>query len=412
MEDIKRAVLERFLRYVQIDTQSDEDSELYPSTKKQFDLANLLEKELKEIGLEDVSVDEYGYVTATLPSNTDKNIPVIGFLAHMDTAPDMSGENVKPQVFENYDGGDILISKESNVIISVKDFPEIKGYEGQTIITASGDTLLGADDKAGIAEIMTAMEFLIKHPEINHGTIKVAFTPDEEIGKGVDFFDVKNFGADYAYTMDGGPIGELEYENFNAAGAVIKIQGRNIHPGYARGKMINAILVATELNDLLPVEQRPELTEGYEGFFHIMKFNGTVENAEIQYIIRDHDRQKFEYKKILLQDIVDLINKKYKEEVARLEIKDQYYNMREKIEPVFQIVEQAKQAMEELGIKPLIKPIRGGTDGARLSYMGLPCPNIFTGGHNYHGKHEFIPLDSMEKAVKVILKIIEKSTNK
>jgi len=281
---------------------------------------------------------------------------------------------------------------------------------GQTIITASGKTLLGADDKAGIAEIMTAMEYLVKNPHIEHGTIKVAFTPDEEIGKGVDHFDVKKFGADYAYTVDGGSIGELEYENFNAASATIKIQGRNIHPGYAKGKMINSILVATELNEMLPVGQRPELTDGYEGFFHIVKFNGTVENSEIKYIIRDHDKTKFEYKKTLIQDVVNLVNKKYNQEVAILELKDQYYNMKEKVEPVIHIVEQAKQAMIEVGVQPDVKPIRGGTDGARLSYMGLPCPNIFTGGHNYHGKYEFIPLESMEKAVQVILKIIENTT--
>ncbi len=407
--EIKNKILDRFLKYVQIDTQSDESSESFPSTKKQFDLANLLVEELREIGLSKVEVDKFGYVTAILPSNIRKDIPVIGFLAHMDTAPDMSGKNVKPQVFESYNGEDLEISKELGVNISVKEFPEIKRYKGQTIITASGDTLLGADDKAGISEIVTAMEFLIKHPEIKHGEIKVAFTPDEEIGKGVDHFDVEKFGADYAYTVDGGPVGELEYENFNAAGATIKIQGRNIHPGYAKGKMINAIRVAAELNNMLPVEQRPELTEDYEGFFHIVKLNGTVEQAEIQYIIRDHDKEKFEYKKSLIQEVVNLVNKKYNKKIVELELKDQYYNMKEKVEPVIHIVEQAKQAMVEVGITLDIKPIRGGTDGARLSYMGLPCPNIFTGGHNYHGKLEFIPLESMEKAVQVILKIINLS---
>ncbi len=405
---MKASILERFLRYIKIDTKSDEDSETYPSTQKQFDLARLLEKELNELGLENVEVDQYGYVTATLSSNINKEVPVIGFLAHMDTAPDMSGKNVKPQIFENYNGKNIIINKDLDVCLSVKEFPELKNYKGQTIITASGKTLLGADDKAGIAEIITAIEYLIKNPEIKHGTIKVAFTPDEEIGKGVDYFDVKKFGTDYAYTVDGGPIGELEYENFNAASATVKIQGRNIHPGYAKGKMINSILVATELNEMLPVGQRPELTTGYEGFFHIVKFNGTVENSEIKYIIRDHDKTKFEYKKILIQDVVNLVNKEYNQEVAKLETKDQYYNMREKVEPVIHIVEQAKQAMIEVGVKPDVKPIRGGTDGARLSYLGLPCPNIFTGGHNYHGKYEFIPLESMEKAVQVILKIIEK----
>ena len=407
---MKDALLNRFIRYVKIDTQSDEGSATFPSSKEQFDLAGVLVDELKKIGMKNVEVDKYGYVTATLPSNIDKKIPVIGFLAHMDTSPDMSGKNVKPQIIKNYNGKDLILNKETDIKITVKDFPEIKKYVGQTIITASGDTLLGADDKAGIAEIITAMEYLVNNAQIKHGEIKVGFTPDEEIGKGVDFFDVKKFGADYAYTIDGGPIGELEYENFNAAGATIKIQGRNIHPGYAKGKMTNAILVASELNNMLPIEQRPELTQGYEGFFHIVKFIGNVENAEIHYIIRDHDKEKFEYKKELIKDVVQLINKSYKKKVATLELKDQYYNMREKVEPVFHIVEQAKQAMIDIGIKPDIKPIRGGTDGARLSYMGLPCPNIFTGGHNFHGKYEFIPLESMEKAVKVILKIIEKST--
>ncbi|OFX83322.1 MAG: peptidase T [Bacteroidetes bacterium GWF2_33_16] len=407
---MQKAIVDRFMRYVQIDTQSDEDSQTFPSTKKQFDLANLLEKELLEIGLVEVKVDTYGYVTATLPSNTEKNVPTIGFLAHMDTSPDMSGTNVKPQVFKNYNGDDIIINKELDIILRVNDFPELKNYIGQTIITASGDTLLGADDKAGVAEIMTAMDYLIHHPEIKHGTIKIAFTPDEEVGKGVDYFDVQKFGADYAYTVDGGPIGELEYENFNAASAKIKIQGRNIHPGYAKDKMINAILIATEINELLPVNERPELTDHYEGFFHVTKFNGTVEEAYIQYIIRDHDKTKFDIKKELIQNAVNTINRKFNQPIATIEIKDQYFNMREKIEPVLHIVEQVKQAMIEVGVKPEIKPVRGGTDGARLSYMGLPCPNIFTGGHNYHGKYEFAVLESMEKSVQVILKIIERST--
>jgi tripeptide aminopeptidase len=330
----------------------------------------------------------------------------------MDTAPDMSGTKVRPQVFENYTGEDIIINKELSISLTVKEFHELNNYIGQTIITASGKTLLGADDKAGIAEIITAMEYLVKNPEIKHGTIKLAFTPDEEIGKGVDHFNVKKFGADYAYTVDGGPVGELEYENFNAAGISIKIQGRNIHPGYAKGRMINAILVASELNDMLPIEQRPELTENREGFFHIIRFIGTVETAEIHYLIRDHDIVKFEQKKNLIKDVISLTNKKYNQEVAKYQLEDQYFNMREKIEPVFHIVEKAKQAMIDVGITPDIKPIRGGTDGARLSYMGLPCPNIFTGGHNYHGKHEFIPLESMEKAVQVILRIIDISVKK
>src|SRR6056297_239546 len=324
---MKNQILNRFLQYIQIDTQSDENAKTYPSTQKQLDLARLLEKELKELGLKEVNLDNNGYVTATLLSNIDKKIPVIGFFAHMDTSPDISGKNVNPQIFENYDGKDIPINKALNICLSVNDFPELKNYTGQTIITASGDTLLGADDKAGIAEIMTALEYLTNNPEVKHGTIKVAFTPDEEIGKGVNHFEVQKFGADYAYTIDGGPTGELEYENFNAAMATIKIQGRNIHPGYARGRMINAILVATEINEMLPIEQRPELTQNYEGFFHIVKFNGTVENAEVQYIVRDHDQQKFEHKKDIIKNIVALTNQKYNEEVVTLELKDQYYNM-------------------------------------------------------------------------------------
>ncbi len=405
---MKQEILNRFLRYVQIDTQSEEDSKTFPSTKKQLAFAMILEKELTEIGMDEVDVDKYGYVTATLLSNTKKKTPTVGFLAHMDTAPDMSGKNIKPQVFENYNGEDIVLNKELEVKTSINDFPELKNYKGQTIITASGDTLLGADDKAGIAEIISAMDFLLRNPEVKHGKIKVAFTPDEEVGHGVDYFDVKKFEADYAYTLDGGPLGELEYENFNAAGIAVKIQGRNIHPGYAKGKMINAILVATELNELLPKKQRPELTDNYEGFFHIIRFIGTVETAEIHYLIRDHDFEKFEQKKSLIIDCVNTLNKKYDREIVKYQLEDNYYNMREKVEPVIHIVEQAEQAMIEVGVSPDIKPIRGGTDGARLSYMGLPCPNIFTGGHNFHGKHEFIPLESMEKAVQVILKIIEK----
>jgi len=404
---MRKQLLDRFLRYVKIDTQSDENSEKYPSTDKQLNLAKILKEELDYIGLSDVQIDKYGYVTATLPSNTDKKIPVIGFLAHYDTSPDASGTNVKPQIFENYDGEDIFINKDLDVVLRISDFPELKNYVGQTIITASGDTLLGADDKAGIAEIMTAMDYLVHHPEIKHGTVKIAFTPDEEIGKGVDYFDVRKFGADFAYTVDGGPIGELEYENFNAASAKIKIKGRNIHPGYAKNKMINAILIAAELNEMLPASERPELTEKYEGFFHITKFNGTVEEAEIQYIIRDHDKIRFENKKTLIQRLVNTINTRYDQPIVSIELNDQYYNMREKIEPVINIVELAKQAMIEVGVKPEIKPVRGGTDGARLSYMGLPCPNLFTGGHNYHGKYEYAVLESMEKSVQVILSIIQ-----
>lgn len=400
-------VLERFLRYIAIDTQSDEGSESSPSSAKQFDLAKLLKKELEELGLKNVSLDEHGYVMAELPANTDKKIPAIGFIAHMDTSPDMSGADIKPQTLKNYDGGDIVINKALGLTLSVKEFPELKMYKGQTLITTDGTTLLGADDKAGIAEIMTALEYLVQHPEMKHGTIKIGFTPDEEVGRGVDHFDVKKFGADFAYTMDGGMVGELEYENFNAAMASITIQGRNIHPGYAKDKMKNAIIIGMELNDLLPVDQRPEFTVGYEGFYHIMKFEGTVEKATVKYIIRDHDRAKFEAKKVFITRAVEFLNQKYGSGVVGLELKDQYFNMREKVEPVFHVVETAKKAMELCGVEPHVVPIRGGTDGSRLSYMGLPCPNIFAGGHNFHGKLEYVVVESMEKAVAVILKIVE-----
>ncbi len=409
---MQQTLLEKFYRYIHIDTQADPNSSTFPSTRKQFDLATLLVKELKELGLEDAHVDQHCYVMATLPSNTDKKIPVIGFLAHMDTAPDMAGHNIKPNIVEDYDGEDILINPERQMYLRVEDFPELRKYGGQTLITTDGTTLLGADDKAGIAEIMTAIEFLVQNPDIKHGTIKIAFTPDEEIGKGVDHFNVEKFGAQYAYTLDGGEVGELEYENFNAAFAKVHIQGRNVHPGMSKNKMINSIIVGSEFNDMLPVFDRPEFTEHYEGFFHLIKFDGTVEESTLQYIIRDHDRAKFENRKKLFLDVVDFMNKKYGEGTVTIELKDQYYNMREKIEPVYHIVEIAQQAMLELGIKPLIKPIRGGTDGSRLSYMGLPCPNIFAGGHNFHGKYEFIPLESMEKATRVILKIIELYTLK
>jgi tripeptide aminopeptidase len=404
---MKEKVLEKFLKYISIDTQSDDSSETCPSTKKQLDLANLLFDELNKLGLKDVSIDKNGYVMAMLPSNLKKKVPVIGFIAHMDTSPDVSGANIKPKQIESYDGNAIVLNAENNVVLSPEEFPELKSYVGQTLITTDGSTLLGADDKAGIAEIMTAVEYLMKNPNIEHGEIKIGFTPDEEIGRGVDFFDVKKFGAEYAYTMDGGGIGELEYENFNAASAKIKINGRNIHPGYAKNKMYNAILIAMELNSLLPVNERPEYTQDYEGFMHLIKINGTVESASIEYIIRDHDKKKFEHKKEFISKVCSFINSKYPEGTAVLELKDQYYNMREKVEPVIHIVNIAKQAMEEVGVKPVIVPIRGGTDGSRLSYMGLPCPNIFAGGHNFHGRLEYIPVESMEKAVKVILKIIE-----
>lgn len=402
-EDIKN----RFLKYVALDTQSDESSETFPSTTKQFVMLEMLRDELLALGLSDAQMDEHGYVMATLPANNGKSGPVIGFIAHVDTSPDMPGADIKPKFIENYNGGDVILNQELNIVLSPVDFPEMKQYQGQTLIVTDGTTLLGADDKAGVTEIMTAIEYLVKHPEIKHGPIKVGFTPDEEIGRGVDHFDVAKFGADWAYTMDGGEIGELEFENFNAAGAKINIQGRNIHPGYAKGKMQNAILMAMEFNALLPVFERPEYTQDYEGFYHIVKMDGSVEKSFIQYIIRDHDREKFEKRKSVITECIDFMNKRYGDGAFTLELKDQYYNMKEKIEPVCHIVNTAKRAMEELGIKPHIRPIRGGTDGSRLSYMGLPCPNIFAGGHNFHGKFEFVPLESMVKATEVIIKIVE-----
>ena len=403
---MKHEIKERFFRYIKIDTMSDENSETFPSTKKQFDLLNLLNKELKEFGLKS-EIDEHGYVMATLPSNVDKKVPVIGFVSHVDTSPDMSGENVNPLVWENYDGGDITINKDLKLVLTTELFPDLKEYAGDTIITTDGTTLLGADDKAGITEIMTAIKYLVEHPEIKHGEIKIGFTPDEEIGRGVDFFDVKKFGAQYAYTMDGSHVGELEFENFNAAKLTVNIQGRNVHPGYAKDKMLNSMLIAMEYNALLPVNMRPEYTEGYDGFYHLIGMNGTVENTTITYIVRDHDRAKFESKKVFASECADFLNKRYGKEVVKAELKDQYFNMREKVEEVFHIVDIAEQAMIEIGIEPKIMPIRGGTDGSRLSYMGLPCPNIFAGGINFHGKFEYVPLESMEKATNVILKVIE-----
>lgn len=402
-------VLNRFLKYIKIETTSDENSETVPSTKGQLEFAKILGKELDEIGLKDVSVDEKGYVMATLPSNMEKDVPTIGFIAHMDTSPDMSGKDVNPQLIENYNGEDIVLNEKENIILSTETFPDIKNYIGQTLITTDGTTLLGADDKAGIAEIITALEYLIENPEIPHGTIKVGFTPDEEIGRGADYFHVEKFDADFAYTLDGGPIGELEYENFNAATARISIKGLNIHPGTAKNMMVNSILIGMELNSMLPANERPEHTENYEGFYLLDEFKGTIDKTEMVYIIRDHNRDEFENKKELLEEIVNFLNIKYNNALS-LEIEDSYYNMREKIEPVMEIVEIAKKAMEELDIEPKISPIRGGTDGARLSYMGLPCPNLFTGGHNFHGRYEYIPVFAMEKAVEVILKIIELNT--
>jgi tripeptide aminopeptidase len=393
--------------YVTIDTKSEHDSESFPSTKTQFDLAKILVKELKELGLTDASVDENGYVMATLPSNMDKNVPTIGFIAHMDTSPDMSGKDVKPKIVENYNGAAIVLNEAKNIVLSPTDFPDLKRYVGKTLITTDGTTLLGADNKAGIAEIMDAVEYLVNHPEVKHGTIKVAFTPDEEVGHGADYFNVEKFGADFGYTIDGGEIGELEYENFNAAGAKITIHGRNIHPGTAKNRMINSMEIAMELNSMLPENQKPQYTEGYEGFFLLTGISGDVEETKANYIIRDHFKDRFEEKKALMQSTVDYLNTKYGENTVEVVIKDQYYNMKEKIEPVMHIVDTAKTAMEEVGVTPMIKAIRGGTDGARLSFMGLPCPNIFTGGHNFHGKYEYICVESMNKAVEVILKIVE-----
>jgi tripeptide aminopeptidase len=403
-----QSVIERFIRYIKIDTESARDSETYPSTMKQLDLARLLVSELQTLGLEDAAMDQYGYVTATLPANTDHpGIPVVGFLAHMDTSPDLSGANVNPQFIEEYDGGIVVLNKEKNITMSPEEFPDLKKYIGKTLIMTDGTTLLGADDKAGIAEIMAAVEFLLAHPEIKHGTIKIGFTPDEEVGSGVDFFDVKKFGADFAYTMDGGEIGEVQFENFNAAGASLTIQGRNVHPGTAKMKMRNALLIGMELNDLLPVFERPEFTEKYEGFFHLFQFEGTVEKAKMTYIIRDHDREKFEAKKDLLQKAVAYINHKYGDDIITLKFEDQYYNMREQVEPYPHIMDTAIRAIKEVGLTPKVDPVRGGTDGSRLSYMGLPTPNLFTGGHYYHGKYEFVPVFAMEKAVETIVKIIE-----
>ena len=399
-------ILDRFLRYVAIDTQSDENSESQPSAAKELDLLKLLCKELNDMGVE-ATLDEYGYVMGSIPSNIDKKVPAIGFIAHVDTSPDASGKDVKPQIIKDYDGGDIELKGVPGLFLKPSEFPELLAHKGETIITTDGTTLLGADDKAGVAEIMNAVQYIMEHPEFKHGDIKIGFTPDEEIGRGVVKFDVKRFGADYAYTMDGGEIGELEFENFNAASAKIHIQGRNVHPGYAKDKMKNAILIGMEFNDLLPIGQRPELTEGYDGFFHIISFKGSVEEADFGYIIRDHDRKKFEEKKELIEQCVKFINVKYGEGTATLEVKDQYYNMREQVEPYYFIVETAVKAMEMAGIKPKIQPIRGGTDGANLSFKGLPCPNIFAGGMNFHGKMEFAPLENIEKASEVVLNIIK-----
>ena len=405
-------VVEKFLKYVSYDTKSDEESTTVPSTAGQMILAKELVKELKEMGIQQVSIDDNGYVMATIPSNVEKDVPTIGFIAHMDTAPDMSGKNVKPKFVENYDGKDIILNEENNIVLSPKDFPELKNYIGKTLITTDGTTLLGADDKAGISEIMSAVEYLIENPHIPHGTICIGFTPDEEVGRGADLFDVEKFNADFAYTVDGGTIGELEYENFNAAGAKICIHGRNVHPGSAKGKMIHSTLIANEFVSFLPENETPATTEGYEGFYHLISLNGEVEETKLQYIIRDFDRESFENRKLFIRNVADKLNDKYGNGTVEIEVKDQYFNMKEKVEPVKHVVDTAELAMKEIGITPIIVPIRGGTDGARLSFMGLPTPNLFTGGHNFHGKYEFIPTFAMEKAVEVILKIVDLYTGK
>jgi tripeptide aminopeptidase len=404
-------IIDRFISYVTIDTESDADSLTTPSTEKQLVLANLLVKELKNIGLSEVTIDSNGYVMGTLPSNVDHEVPTIGFVSHYDTSPDFTGKDVKPQIIENYDGGDIILNKEKNIILSPSYFKDLLLYKGQTLITTNGLTLLGADDKAGLTEIVSAMEFLMQHPEIKHGKIRVGFTPDEEIGRGADIFDVEKFGAQWAYTMDGSQIGELEYENFNAAGAKIIFKGKSVHPGYAKGKMINSMLIANDFINELPKNEIPQETKGYEGFYHVTGVTGSLEETKLELIIRDHDAKLFKKRKEVVHAIAKKINKKFAkqfgEDICIAEIKDQYYNMREKVEPMMFIVDLAEKAMKELGIKPLIKPIRGGTDGSRLSYMGLPCPNIFAGGHNFHGKYEYVPVESIQKAIDVIVKIAE-----
>jgi tripeptide aminopeptidase len=404
-------IIDRFISYVTIDTESDPNSETTPSTKKQWDLANKLVEELKAIGMQDVTIDKYSYVMATLPSNVKEKVPTIGFVSHFDTTPDFTGANVNPQIVKNYDGGDIVLNKEKNIVLSPSYFKDLLLYKGQTLITTDGLTLLGADDKAGITEIMTAMEHLIKNPDIKHGKIRVCFTPDEEIGRGADLFNVKKFGADWAYTMDGSQIGELEYENFNAAGAKITFKGKSVHPGYAKGKMINSMLIANDFINELPKGETPQETKGYEGFFHVTQLSGSIEETKLELIIRDHSAKKFKKRKEIIEKITKKINKKFAkqfgEDIVIAEVKDQYYNMKEKVTPVKYIVDLAETAMKDLGIKPLIKPIRGGTDGCRLSYMGLPCPNIFAGGHNFHGKYEYVPVESMQKAIDVIIRIAE-----
>lgn len=401
------ALVERFLKYVSFDTQSSEETEVTPSTPGQMVFAKYLKEELESLGLEDITLDEHGYLFATLPANIDKPVPTIGFIAHMDTSPDMSGKDVSPRIVQNYDGSDIVLCAEENVVLSPSQFPELLDHKGEDLIVTNGKTLLGADDKAGIAEIVSAIVYLKEHPEIKHGKIRIGFNPDEEIGLGAHKFDVEKFGCDWAYTMDGDEIGELEFENFNAASAKITFKGRNVHPGYAKNKMINSIRVANRFCAMLPAHETPEHTEGYEGFYHLISFNGDVEQTTVAYIIRDHDRARFESRKKKIERFVSEINAEYGEGTATFELRDQYYNMREKIEPVMHIIDTAFAAMEAVGVKPNVKPIRGGTDGAQLSFKGLPCPNIFAGGLNFHGRYEFAPIQNMEKAMKVIVKIAE-----
>ncbi len=409
---MRKKIIERFVRYVKVDTQSNPENPAFPSTEKQWDLAKILVEELKEIGMKEVTLDDNCYIMATLPSNVDFEVPTIGFVAHIDTSPDYSGTNVKPQFHENYDGKDIVLNAEENVVLSPDYFEDLLLYKGQTLITTDGSTLLGADDKSGVTEIVCAMDYLIQHPEIKHGKIRICFTPDEEVGKGAHKFDVEKFGAEWAYTMDGSRVGELEYENFNAAGAKAIIEGKIVHPGYAKGKMINSMTIAADFIKGLPVNEVPEKTAGREGFFHLHTIKGEVEKTEIQYIIRDHDRDLFEKRKKQFQEVADKLNKELGKDLVKVEIKDQYYNMREKIEPVMHIVDIAEEAMKKLDIKPLIKPIRGGTDGSQLSFMGLPCPNIFAGGHNFHGRYEFVAVEAMELATNVILEIAQITANR
>ncbi len=406
------ALLERFLKYVSIHTTSDENTGLVPSTPQQMEFAKILAEELKDMGMQDVSLDKKGYLMATLPSNIDKDVPTVGFISHLDTSPDMSGKNVKPRIVENYDGNDIILNEKENIVLSPKQFPELTMYRGQSLVVTNGLTLLGADDKAGIAEIMTAMDYFIKNPDVKHGKVRIAFNPDEEIGLGAHHFDVEKFGCQFAYTMDGGEIGELEYENFNAAGAKVTFYGTNVHPGYAKNKMVNSMKIATKFMATVPTNESPEYTDGYEGFYHLTGIGGDVEKTTVSYIIRDHDRKKFEERKAHLQMLVDKINSEFGDNTATLEVKDQYYNMKEKVEPVKYIVDIASEAIRQAGVEPKVKPIRGGTDGAQLSFKGLPCPNIFAGGHNFHGKYEFVPIQSMEKATEVVKNIIKIVANR